>query len=241
MRPTDHEKRAARTGGERISKRVAQGLRSRDSLLRAATRQFAERGFSATSIDDVCRDAGVVKSAVYWHFDSKEGLLSAVLEETATAWIDGIVASVEQTGDPRERLNRAMGGMRDLVEKRPALLRLLHSMLLERAGESAETREVLLRVFDHARTALTDGIAEVIGTRPPGLETTAALLLASLDGIFLQHQLRRDSGELDRMFGELERAIVYLVTSLFNEAQRDRTDGTAGADRPPPVDGETDQ
>src|SRR5689334_25212655 len=114
MCPTDHEKRAPGVGAGKVSKRVAQGLKSRDSLLRAATRQFAERGFSATSIDDVCRDAGVVKSAVYWHFDSKEGLLAAVLEETATAWIDGIVASVQQTGDPRERLSRAMLGMRDL-------------------------------------------------------------------------------------------------------------------------------
>jgi hypothetical protein len=114
-------------------------------------------------------------------------------------------------------------------------------MLLERTGENAETRAVLVRVFDRARSALTDGIAEVIGSRPPGLETTAALLLASLDGIFLQHQLRRDVAELDRMFAELERAIVFLVTSLFNEAQRGRPDGTAGADRTPPADGEADK
>ncbi|HEY8514242.1 MAG TPA: helix-turn-helix domain-containing protein [Candidatus Binatia bacterium] len=211
---------AAASGTRRISKRVAQGLRSRDNLLRAAARHFAERGFSATSIDDVCREAGVVKSAVYWHFASKEGLLAAVLEETATAWIEGIVASVHQTGDPRERLSRAVGGMRELVETRPALLRLLHSMLLERTADSDETREVLIRVFDRARAALVDGIAEVIGIRPPGLETTAALALAALDGIFLQHQLRKDRDELDRLFGELERMVVYLVSRLFDEAQR---------------------
>lgn len=221
----------------RLSKRVEQGMRSRDSLLRAAARHFSERGFSATSIDDVCRDAGVVKSAVYWHFESKEGLLTAVLEETATAWIDGIVASVHQTGDPRERLSRAMAGMRELVETRPALLRLLHSMLLERTGENAETRDVLLRVFDRARAALTDGIAEVIGTRPAGLATIAELALASLDGIFLQHQLRKDRAELDRLFAELERSIVYLVNRLFLEAQTGPGGGHRGTDRTDPADG----
>jgi AcrR family transcriptional regulator len=224
----------------RISKRVAQGLRSRDSLLRAAARHFAERGFSATSIDDVCREAGVVKSAVYWHFASKEGLLAAVLEETATAWIEGIVASVHQTGDPRERLTRAISGMRELVETRPALLRLLHSMLLERTAESAETRAVLLRVFDRARAALVDGIAEVIGIRPPGLESTAALALAALDGIFLQHQLRQDRDELERLFAELERMVVYLVSRLFEEAQHGRQGGT-DAGRTEPADGEEEE
>jgi AcrR family transcriptional regulator len=215
----------------RVNKRIEQGIRSRDSLLRAATRHFSERGFSATSIDDVCREAGVVKSAVYWHFDSKEGLLTAVLEETATAWIDGIVASVQQTGDPRERLSRAIAGMRELVERRPALLRLLHSMLLERTGENPATREVLLRVFDRARRALTDGIAEVVGTRPPGLESVAELALAALDGIFLQHQLRKDRAELDRLFAELERSIVYLVNRLFVEAPAGPLGGTDAQDR----------
>jgi AcrR family transcriptional regulator len=199
-----------------INKRVAQGLKSRGKLLRAAAERFAERGFSATSIDAVCRDAGVVKSAIYWHFESKEGLLAAVLEETATAWIDGIVKSCAQTGDPRERLQRAIAGMRELVETKPALLRLLHAILLERSDP--ETRVVLLRVFDRARAALVDGIADAIGTRPAGLEPVAALTLAALDGIFLQFQLRQDRLELDRFFGELERVIVHLVGGLLQSS-----------------------
>jgi len=198
-----------------VNKRVAQGLRSRGKLLRAAAERFAEHGFSATSVDAVCRDAGVVKSAIYWHFESKEGLLAAVLEETATAWIDGIVKSCAQTGDPRERLRRAIEGMRELVETRPALLRLLHAILLERTGSDPSTRAVLVRVFDHARKALADGIAEAIGTRPPGLDSVAALALASLDGIFLQYQLRQDRAELDQFFIELERVIASLVAGIL--------------------------
>jgi AcrR family transcriptional regulator len=215
-----------------INKRVAQGLRSRSKLLRAASRRFAQRGFSATSVDDVCREAGVVKSAVYWHFESKEGLLAAVLEETTQAWIDGILRSVAQTGDPRERLHRAALGMRELIERQPSVLRLLHSMLLERSGVNRHTRAAVLRVFDGARRALVDGIAEAIGRRPAGLENVAALVLASLDGIFLQHELRKDPQELDRLFAELEVAIAFLVGRLLQE------DASAGK-RNQDVEGET--
>ena len=207
-------------GGDGINKRVAQGLRSRSRLLRAASRRFAQRGFSATSVDEVCRDAGVVKSAVYWHFDSKEGLLAAVLEETAKAWIDGILHSVAQTGDPRERLRRASDGMRGLIERQPSVLRLLHSMLLERSGVNRHTRAAVLRVFDGARQALADGIAEAIGRRPAGLDSVAALVLASLDGIFLQHELRKDVAELDRLFAELEVSIAFLVGRLLQQEAR---------------------
>jgi AcrR family transcriptional regulator len=215
----------------KTNKRIAQGQRSRGKLLRAAARRFAERGYSATSVDDVCRDAGVVKSAVYWHFESKEGLLAAVLEETATAWIESVVDTVFQTGDPRERLRRAIGGMRDLIEHRPALLRILHSMTLERTKANRATRTALLRVSDRARSALIDGLAEAIGSRPPGLDDVAALVLAALDGIFLQHQLRQDRAELDRLFAELERAIVFLVTRVVQEAHRASAAG--GGSEPP--------
>lgn len=211
----------------RPNKRVAQGERSRGKLVRAATRRFAARGYSATSVDDVCRDAGVVKSAVYWHFESKEGLLAAVLEETANAWIRGVVDSVFQTGDPRERLARAVAGFRDLIENRPALLRVLHAMTLERTRVSRSTRAVLLRVSDRARHALVDGLAEAIGMRPAGLEDVGALVLAAVDGIFLQHQLRQDPAELDRLFAELERAIAFLVMSVVQEAHRASTEGPA--------------
>lgn len=206
------------TARERMSKRVAQGQRSRARLLEAATEHFASCGYAGTSVDDVCRSAGIVKSALYWHFESKEGLLAAVLEETADAWIDGILQSVQQTGDPLERLRRALAGMRELVERRPALLRLLHAMLVERSTANAETRAVLRRVFDRARAALARGIAEAIGSSPEGLETVAALVLAAFDGIFLQHQLRDDPQELDAVFSVLERTVIYLVWDRLRAA-----------------------
>jgi TetR/AcrR family transcriptional repressor of nem operon len=215
---------------DKVNRRVAQGRESRARILHAATERFASAGYAATSVDDVCRSAGIVKSALYWHFESKEGLLYAVLEETADAWIDGILESVHQTGDPLERLRRALAGMRELVERRPALLRLLHTMLVERTTASPATREVLLRVFDRARAALANGIAEAIGSRPDGLDTIAALVLAAFDGIFLQHQLRGDPGELDRVFTELERTVVYLVWDRLRLAVSADPDSSEGVE-----------
>ncbi len=60
----------------------------RELLLAAATRAFARRGFAATSLDDVAREAGVSKVILYRHFESKADLYRAVLrrsEERLTA------------------------------------------------------------------------------------------------------------------------------------------------------------
>ena len=51
------------------------------TILAEARRLFTERGFEATSIDDIAEAAGVAKGAVYHHFASKEAVFQRVLED----------------------------------------------------------------------------------------------------------------------------------------------------------------
>jgi AcrR family transcriptional regulator len=50
------------------------------TIMLEARRLFADRGFEATSIDDIAAAAGVAKGAVYHHFASKEALFQDVLD-----------------------------------------------------------------------------------------------------------------------------------------------------------------
>ena len=50
------------------------------SLLDAALRVFARRGYRAARLDDVADEAGVTKGAIYHYFDTKEELLLSVIE-----------------------------------------------------------------------------------------------------------------------------------------------------------------
>jgi len=53
----------------------------RAAILRAAAAAFAERGFAATSMDDVAGAAGITRLIVYRHFESKDALYAAVLQD----------------------------------------------------------------------------------------------------------------------------------------------------------------
>ncbi|UCE02101.1 MAG: TetR family transcriptional regulator [Candidatus Latescibacterota bacterium] len=56
------------------------GADSKELLMDAAERLFAERGFAATSLRRITAEAGVNLAAVNYHFGSKEGLIEAVFE-----------------------------------------------------------------------------------------------------------------------------------------------------------------
>src|SRR5437764_435005 len=53
---------------------------ARERMLEAATGLLLERGYGATSLDEVCSAAGVTKGGLFYHFDSKEQLASAAVE-----------------------------------------------------------------------------------------------------------------------------------------------------------------
>ena len=52
----------------------------KDRILGAAEKMFAESGFDGASLRDIVREAGVNLATVYYYFQSKEGLMAAVIE-----------------------------------------------------------------------------------------------------------------------------------------------------------------
>jgi AcrR family transcriptional regulator len=54
---------------------------TRTRLLAVARKRFGTKGYAATSVEDLVRRAGVTKGAFYHHFDDKQAIFRAVLEE----------------------------------------------------------------------------------------------------------------------------------------------------------------
>ncbi|GFM57357.1 hypothetical protein PSCICF_35350 [Pseudomonas cichorii] len=54
--------------------------RNKELILRAASEEFAEKGFAATKTGDIAARAGLPKPNVYYYFKSKDNLYREVLE-----------------------------------------------------------------------------------------------------------------------------------------------------------------
>jgi AcrR family transcriptional regulator len=79
----------------------------RDHLLETALRLFYQHGYHATGIDLIIAEAGVAKTTLYRHFETKEDLILAALERRDEQDRDTMRAFVEQrASDPVERLPR---------------------------------------------------------------------------------------------------------------------------------------
>src|SRR5271155_3439548 len=72
---------AARKSPKRRATRLRDSERTRERVLQAASREIYRSGFQSASLDTILAVAGVTKGALYYHFDSKEALGYAVVDE----------------------------------------------------------------------------------------------------------------------------------------------------------------
>ena len=184
---------------------------SRERILDAAIELISQQGYSATSVSQVCERAGVAKTALYWHFDSKDGLLAAVIEALGSDWIERIQKAAYLEVDPPQRINRLADEWRRILIEEPQLIRVLMVVQLEHQQTSAPTREAFHRVLQHAMDALVQGIEDTIGIPLPDLDLVAHTILSLLQGACLRQILEPDEAELERVLGELKRTVLLLI------------------------------
>lgn len=164
----------SRDGGDE-RRHTEHGLERKQQLLDAAAELFADRGYGATRIADICTAAGVAKGLFYWYFPTK-GALFAELVRTM-----------------RQRLRRAQGAVLDpdtdavtrLADGAAASVRFMadhaaYFALLDVERTDPEVAEVLAEgagvYLDDVRRIVVEGQrAGVIADGPPELVAVGVL------------------------------------------------------------------
>src|SRR6476469_8330062 len=104
----------------------------RTQLLGVAVEIFAERGFHATSMDDIAEAAGVTKPVLYQHFPSKRALYRELLDDVDRQLTERLVVAtigrsaeliaqlidIDAASDHRRTLAHAMVGMAEATSRR---------------------------------------------------------------------------------------------------------------------------
>src|SRR5258706_12472090 len=91
---------AQTTATRRRSTQVERSARSRSALLESAARGLSRYGYGNLVLEEVAREAGYTRGALYHQFKDKEDLALAVIEWVDQTWRREVGGLVEQQPDP---------------------------------------------------------------------------------------------------------------------------------------------
>jgi AcrR family transcriptional regulator len=89
---------------------------TRQLVLDTALTVFSRKGYAATTLDDIAKEASLTRGAIYWHFKDKAELYSVLIQETSAQVYTTSANILAQSGSPLEKLQRYLIWQLEAVE-----------------------------------------------------------------------------------------------------------------------------
>jgi TetR/AcrR family transcriptional regulator, cholesterol catabolism regulator len=165
---------------------------SRQEILRTAARLFQQRGYDATSMNDVAAALKLSKGGLYHHFQSKDEILFEIMNHAMEITQERVLSPVRSIADPEERLR--------------ALIRLHIEVVL-----SPRDREITVML--HENHPLPPALRKRINSRKKDYIHFLENLMAEV-----QSQLHRDQAQPSRHAkGKVSpRAAAFALLGMIN-------------------------
>jgi AcrR family transcriptional regulator len=142
---------------------------TRQQLLRAALKHFADKGYAAASVQDIVDEAGLSKPALYYHFKDKAGLFQALVHEAHDERYRILRQAVADRAGIRAQLEAVLDELFAYFHNNRELMRLSMSTMFAAPGEVPEDAagmEKCLRNFEFVHSLIQ--CAQERGELDPG-------------------------------------------------------------------------
>ncbi|MGQ4491135.1 TetR/AcrR family transcriptional regulator [Streptomyces sp. 372A] len=185
---------------------------TRQKLYEAAVTLIAEKGFSATTVDEIADRAGVAKGTVYYNFKSKTELFEELLRHGVGLLTSSLRAAAEETGarggSRVEALDAMIRAGLVFIDRYPAFTQLYVAELwrTNRAWQST------LLVVRREAVAVVEGvIAEGVTRGELSEEIDVPLTAAALVGMVLVAALDWQAFQPERSIDDVHSALSLLL------------------------------
>jgi len=203
---------------DKVSTSTKEQQETRERIIAAASKVLAEKGYEATTLREISREAQAAPGLVHYYFGGKDQLLVEVLYAAGQRFHQRMTQLLENLS-AEQSIVSFLAQLRERVELEPDVYRLryesfslgLHNALLapkvqERLAQRRE--EIALVVKSLIGKVRPKGDAQ---SDAPDAMALSALLLAIFDGLALQ-KLMQPTFDLDVPYHLLERMLQNLLT-----------------------------
>ena len=192
-----------------------------ERILAAAENCFSTSGYAATSMRQIADAAGVSKSLLHYHFQSKEHLFLETTVRIYNRLAAEITEGMGETGTSSERALFALDALFASLKRTPYFQ--VQTEVWARSLTNESLRMHAERLREHLRGEIIHRMGQILGPAqaqiPLSLETMADLLWATVSGLGLQAMTDRPE-RVEAAFGGF-RQLVVLALSLSEDERGD--------------------
>lgn len=182
----------ARRQKRQVARSDEDKARKRDQILDAALRLVKDRGYTKTTMSAVAAEAGVGRGTLYWHYDSKDDLVYAMMEREIQELMEIYGPLEELEGRAKDKLVMMIRVSFDALDTANELMKPLVSVVAS-GGEELDMRlwKLWASMYERFNTVvealLEQGKTEGDVREDLDSPVAAAAMVGLLDAMYLQH------------------------------------------------------
>jgi TetR/AcrR family transcriptional repressor of nem operon len=192
-------------------------LSTRKKIVASAERLMLRQGLNLTTIEDICRESGMSKGALFHYFKSKEEIAKEVLQ---SYWSDTLQSLREFSGDESDSAYDSLFKTLDffesiLLSKERTSACLIGNLAQEVSLTNDEIRATCHKIFSDWLGSLTELITRVSIERHVSTDSKAVaeLIVSTVEGAFI---LLKSSGDFEQP-RRITSQLKACLQLLFNE------------------------
>lgn len=163
-------------------------IESRNKILDIAEKYFAKNGITDTDIAEICRQAGLTRSAFYYHFPTKQQFLLELLDKWVLNMAGQLSAANLQSGDCKVIFYKIIDKMQPVFENAGKQLPIFLELYIKAVNDPVLKKYVSTSYnsfFDFYRGALEEKVINKSMTADDA-EDVAKILIAITFGFLIQ-------------------------------------------------------
>jgi len=138
---------------------------TKQEILKVAARHFAKRGYEGINLDEIAKELGITKPAIYYHFKNKADLYKAVLMERLRGLVEAIEEAMKEATKPSEKLRLYIESFGSYLQKNSCFAAILaHEFADEGIHMDKETTKELSKTLGKLTAIINEGIEKGLFT-----------------------------------------------------------------------------
>ncbi len=182
--------------------------KTKRKIFETSMKLFAEKGYDATSIEDITATVGVAKGTLYYHFSSKEEIFNFLVEEGIKLLQNSIDIKTAKYTNYIDKLKAIILIQIKIVVKYEDLIKILLSQFWGNEARHKMCKEQILNYVKKIENIVTQGIekGEIKKGRPEAIASEIYALICS--SLVYKARIQEEQIDIMKLYKEYESTVI---------------------------------
>lgn len=132
--------------------------KTKRKIFEASMKLFAEKGYDATSVEEITATVGVAKGTLYYHFSSKEEIFNFLIDEGVKLLLNNIEIKIKKLDNSIDKLRAVIILQIRVLKKYESLIKIFLSQIWGDDPRSIRCKETVLNYIGEIEKIVKEGI-----------------------------------------------------------------------------------